>query len=244
VTFLSRSAEKCREEHPEVLARRLLKARPVSGDIESPDRFGRLFMKSWSKGYGVWLLASSALIASACSSASDEPPKEQEFGTLGLPLSTEGSSGVTYRLRDATFRVRSYDAYYEGDGGSGSWTPTVTTVSSEDDPDAATIALSVPAGDQQVTLQPGWRLERVTETGTETIEATLLSGSTRWLWVRPHATSFAEFRFGVGGREIWFNGQLNIGIDVAEDPDEYYGTAGDSGVGGSPSVGTGAGGGD
>jgi hypothetical protein len=195
-------------------------------------------MKSWFKGYGVWLVASSSLIAAACSSTADEPREEQQFGTLGLPLSTQGSSGVTYRLRDATFRVRSYDAYYEGEGGSG-WVPTVATVSSEDDPDAATIALSVPAGDQQVTLQPGWRLERVTETGAETIEATLLSGSTRWLWVSPHSTSFAEFRFGVGGREIWFNGQLNIGIDVAEDPDDYYGAGGDTGVGGEPGIGVG-----
>jgi hypothetical protein len=199
-------------------------------------------MKSWFKGYGVWLLA-SALASTACSSSSDEPQEEQEFGTLGLPLSTRGDSGVTYRLRDATFRIVSYDYYdYEGSGGDGSGsTPEVTVVSGEDDPDAATISLSVPAGEQQVTLEPGWRLERVSESGTETIEATLLSSRTKWVWVSPHSTSFAEYRFGVGGRDIWFNGQLNIGIDVAEDPDDYYGAGGESGVGGSPAA-AGAGG--
>lgn len=204
-------------------------------------------MIRWLMGSGVFLLASS-LVGTACSSSPEKHEKEPEFGTLGLPLSTQGASGDTYRLRDATFRIRSDDWHYEDSssfGGDGSGTTSeVVIVSSEDDPEAATISVSVPAGELEVKLLPGWRLERISEAGAETIEATLLSSSTQWVWVAPRGTSFAEFRFGVGDREIWFNGQLNIGIAVVENPDEYYGTGGGSGWAGSPGVDeTGAGGG-
>jgi hypothetical protein len=82
------------------------------------------------------------------------------------------------------------------------------------------------------------------------VEATLLSGQTQYVWVSRRSTSFAEFQFGLGGREIWLNGDLNIGVVLYEDPSELGyggsfpgGTAGtwSGGAGGFASGGTPAG---
>jgi hypothetical protein len=86
---------------------------------------------------------------------------------------------------------------------------------------------------------PGWRFEKVTPDGAEPVEATLLYGETQWVYVSRRSTSFAEFQFGLGGREIWLNGDLNIGVVLYEDPSEigYAGTGGGFPVGGSPTAG-------
>ena len=70
------------------------------------------------------------------------------------------------------------------------------------------------------------------------IQTTLLSGESPWVWVSRQSTSWAEFSFGIGGREIWLNGKLNISISVQEPP----GAAGEGGAfgeGGSAGVGVG-----
>lgn len=51
----------------------------------------------------------------------------------------------------------------------------------------------------------------------------MLSGESQWLYISPHSTSSAEFQFGPGERELWLNGDLNLEIQVHEDPDAYYG---------------------
>ena len=48
--------------------------------------------------------------------------------------------------------------------------------------------------------------------------ASLLSGASQWVYVSRQSTSFAQFNFGIGGKEIWLNGKLNIAIDVQETP--------------------------
>jgi hypothetical protein len=58
------------------------------------------------------------------------------------------------------------------------------------------------------------------------VEAQLLSSSSPWVYVYPRSTSWAEFSFGIGERKVWFNGNLNIDINVYEDPDDYYGGCG------------------
>ena len=107
--------------------------------------------------------------------------------------------------------------------------PPPIVVSSEDDPDARAISLDVESGQYLVTLRPGWRLERVTPSGAENVEATLLSDATTWVYVWPRSSTYAEYEFGLGDRAIWMNGQLNIQIRVLEEP---FTTAGTGGAGG------------
>ena len=85
-------------------------------------------------------------------------------------------------------------------------------------------------------------MEKVDDGVASEVDATLLSGATQWLYVNPHATTWVEYQFGLGERSIWFNGKVNIGVKVYEDPSEIYGAGGEGGaapgggvaIGGSP----------
>lgn len=156
--------------------------------------------------------------------------KGDDTGTISVPLSTYASSGTRYRLRDATFVIQNPYAGYGGEGGNAG--PEHIVVSSEDDPNADSIQVNVERGSHTVRLQPGWRMEKREDDGSYSeVEAQLLSGSSQWVYVYPRSTSWAEFSFGIGDREIWFNGNLNIDINVYEDPDDYYGGSGGYGWG-------------
>jgi hypothetical protein len=199
-------------------------------------------MKRRSIGMG-FLLALGLAATSLAPACSNEGSAPEEHGTLNLPLSTQGPSGTTYRLRDATFEIRSEYYYWDNAGGQGGGSgPNVITVSSETDPDAGAISVNLERGYYYVRLLPGWRMEKV-EDGTATdVEATLLSSATLWTYVAAHSTSWVEYQFGLGDRSLWFNGNLNLQIQVYEHPSDLYG--GTSGAGGdSPDVGiAGAGG--
>lgn len=187
---------------------------------------------------GLTLLVSG--VVSGCSGG-DSGGKEREMGELALSLSSRGASDIEYRLRDAVFEIRRegyYDDYNEAGAGT---SPEVITVSSEDDPEATSIRVSVERGYHYVTLLPGWHLEKIDGGGPVVVEAQLLSSATQWVYVQPHSSSWVEYQFGLGDREVWFNGDLNIGIHVYEDPSELYGgeggAGGDGGIGGGTSVG-------
>src|SRR6478735_12056183 len=155
-------------------------------------------------------------------------------GQMSLPLTTPGASGAIYRLRDATFVIQNP---YGGSGGfgngpaGGAANNQSIVVSSETDPDATNISVSLEEGYYTVDLRPGWSMEKNDASGTETVEATLLSGSPQWVYVSRQSTSWAEFSFGIGGREIWLNGKLNIAIDVQETPGSYGGSGNIAGGG-------------
>jgi hypothetical protein len=156
----------------------------------------------------------------------------ETFGQINLPLTTQGASGITYRLRNATFVVqRQYYYYEDAEAGAGGTpgTPGSVIVSSESDPNARNISLSLEEGYYNVQLRPGWSMEKDSAAGAQTVEATLLSGASQWLYVSRQYTTWAEYSFGIGGRELWLNGKLNIGIDVQETPP---GAGGDTGTGG------------
>jgi hypothetical protein len=160
-------------------------------------------------------------IMAGCSS---EPIDNGELGTLSVPLSTHGPSGAEYRLRDATFQISSNYYYYDdnGEGGAGA-VGTSYTVSSEDDPSASSLNVSVERGHYNVRLLPGWRMEKIEAGATTEVEATLLSNATQWIYVNPHSSSWVSYQFGIGERSLWFNGDLKIDVQVFEDPDDYYG---------------------
>ncbi|WP_438008610.1 hypothetical protein WME89_07830 [Sorangium sp. So ce321] len=122
-------------------------------------------------------------------------------------------------------------------GGGDSGGNTLLTISSEDeDPDASSITVDLERGSYYVSLLPGWYFEKI-EGGVATpVEATLLSSSSFYVYVSPHSTTWAQYQFGIGDRALWLNGKLNIGVNVYEDPSDYYyygeGGAGGGGTGG------------
>lgn len=194
-------------------------------------------MKTMTRRLGTMgLLVAAGALLMGCSSSGSPNTQENEgtVGQLALPLVTQGASGVQYRLRDATFSISRYGYYgTAGTGAGGGYTGgEVTSVNSEDDPDAATISVNLEEGSYYVQLLPGWHFEKQTPTGYEPVEATLLSGQTQYVWVSRRSTSFAEFQFGLGDREVWLNGDLNIGVVLYEDPSElgYGGTGGYAGA--------------
>ncbi len=213
-------------------------------------------MNNVTRRMGTLLLGTLGLWLVGCSgnSAKGGDPHEDNMGHLALPLVTQGASGVSYHLRDATFAIHRYGYNYDygyvasagtasgGSGvGGGSGGDTVITVSSETDPNAPTISVSLEEGDYYVELLPGWHFEKEGPSGPEAVEATLLSGETQWVWVSRQSTSFAEYKFGLGNRELWLNGQLNIGVVLYEDPNQLNGYGG-TGMGGSGGYTAGSGG--
>ncbi len=112
------------------------------------------------------LLAAAGSSLMGCSGSGQSGPDgdSESKGQLALPLTTQGASGVVYRLRDATFHIYNYNYGYPGmggaspAGGSGGG-PQVTIVSSETDPNAATISVALEEGSYLVELQPGWLKE-------------------------------------------------------------------------------------
>jgi hypothetical protein len=189
--------------------------------------------RRWCLGMMLGLTVAAGSVMAGCSS---EPLGQGELGTLSVPLSTHGPSGAEYRLRDATFEISNdyyYDQYY-GEGGAGSIGGTSYTVSSEDDPSASSIDVSVERGQYNVRLLPGWRMEKIENGEATDVEATLLSNATQWVYVSPHSSSWVSYQFGIGERSLWFNGDLTIDVQVFEDPKEYYGGhGGDGGHGGA-----------
>jgi len=170
---------------------------------------------------GLFLAASFSTVGLVgCSGSGGNDGPSNSLGEITLPLTTQGASGVTYRLRNASFIVQNqyeyYDYGYAAGAGGTSNTPGTIIVSSETDPNAQNISLSLEEGYYNVRLVPGWHMEKVSSSGAQTVEATLLSGASQWVYVSRQSTRWAEFTFGIGGREIWLNGKLNITIDVQE----------------------------
>ncbi|WP_437607029.1 hypothetical protein WMF20_39985 [Sorangium sp. So ce834] len=202
-------------------------------------------MMKMFRGFGAFAVAGMALVAGLGGCTAQAGDDEDVFGSISLPLAAEAPSGAQYRLRNATFEIRSgYYYYYEDEnvgvgvvtsGGGASYPGNlVLTVNSEDeDPDASSILVDLEQGSYNVTLLPGWTFEKV-QGGTVTpVEATLLSSQTVYTYVSPHSTTWAQYQFGIGDRALWLNGKLNINIDVYEDPSEYYyGQGGAGGAGG------------
>jgi hypothetical protein len=75
-----------------------------------------------------------------------------ELGTVQFPLEATGESGLRYRLRNAVFEIRSKrTARLE------------TTLFSENDFFSSFLSAELDAGEYQVTLQPGWFIEQLTD---------------------------------------------------------------------------------
>ncbi|XXX74896.1 hypothetical protein WMF30_45305 [Sorangium sp. So ce134] len=206
------------------------------------------------RGFGTLAAAGVALMAGLGGCAMQPGSDDAKLGSLSLPLAAEAQSGARYRLRNATFEIRSGYYWYEGTGGDATGstsggggiygTPLLTINTEDEDPDASSILVDLEQGYYSVRLLPGWNFEKV-QGGTATeVEATLLSSETIYVYVSPRSTTWAQYQFGIGDRALWLNGKLNLNIGVYEDPEEYYGGAGgyEAAVSVSVGVGTGSGG--
>lgn len=150
-----------------------------------------------------------------------------------MALTARDSDGDQYRLRNAVFQVTGYaydpsltqppaaddDAGVAGNGGTGS-NPVVSsvTVSTEDNPDAEFINLTLTPGYYTVELiNDSWFLERATETGAwERVDgAELISPKLQAATVVRDQTTSINYRFSVEGEIIDMGtGDLTIGITV------------------------------
>ena len=179
------------------------------------------------------ILLVPALLSFGCSSepggspAGQTPTAEPKFGQLDLELLGADSGGHPYRLRNATFQIHTDYLFVptEGDAGDSS-----RTVSSDTDPDATSISTRVLPGAYTVTLEGGWFLEKITGTGGERVDQSiLLSPSTQYAYVYDRGTADVTYTFGVDGILIDFrHGSLNIGFNV-EHPNEDAGVPADGG---------------
>ncbi|WP_437597960.1 hypothetical protein WMF28_35240 [Sorangium sp. So ce590] len=198
-------------------------------------------MSKMFRGFGSLAAAGVAFVA-GLSGCTSQPAEDAALGSLSLPLAAEAQSGARYRLRNATFQIRSSYYWYDegatvavsvGAGGSGDGGGAVLTINSEDeDPDATSILVDLEQGSYHVRLLPGWNFEKVEGGTVSEVEATLLSSESIYVYVSPHSTTWAQYKFGIGDSALWLNGKLNVSIDVYEHPDEYYGNGGEGGEGG------------
>lgn len=164
-----------------------------------------------------------AWVAAGCNAgSSDGEEATSQTGTVEFRLEATSSAGNQYRLRDATFDIWGYpqDCYNE-------WRedcePTSETLSSEDYLDEDAIEVDLLEGYYDVNLERGWRLEKVNEDGSaEAVEAVLLNTSYQSAWVSRHSTTWVTYQFGIGDETLWLTGQLELGVEVYEDPDSYY----------------------
>lgn len=166
-------------------------------------------------------ILAASWVALGCNSDSAPSGTEtvSEVGTVGLPLSAVSPSGVEYRLRNANFNLMGYPdqcdengcEYYE------------QTISSEDYLDQPAITLDLLRGQYDIYLSDGWQLEKIVDGVGEVVEAQLLNSAYQWIWVQPYQTTWVTYQFGIGDEELWFTGQVQIQMEVYEDPEDYYG---------------------
>lgn len=193
-----------------------------------------------SIGLMLGFLCAASFLGTGCQSAGKEEASATT-GAIELGLKSFGSAGEEFRLRNATFSISPtyyyyYDSYPGMGGSSGSTTAIAPViVSSEEDLTATSISVDLEQGSYYVTLQPGWTMEKITDGVAETVPAVLLPGysTSQYAYVSPHSSTSVQFGFGIGGRDVWFNGKLNVEMKVYSDPDEYYGSGGNNGFGGS-----------
>ncbi len=146
-----------------------------------------------------------ALAMMACATGSPAQDNQQsttQHGTIGMALAGQAPSGAKYRLRNATIVL-------QGPG------PT-SYISTENDPNRTLFSADVTAGLYAVSLDGGWRLERVDITGQgDSVAAQLTSSNPQNVSVYVGVRTPVEFHFQVSGEEIDLDkGGIDIGISV------------------------------
>jgi hypothetical protein len=124
-----------------------------------------------------------------------------EVGTLGLQLRTEVNH-VAYRLRDGVFEVTG---------------PQVLTLGTEDDVNAASLEGTLAVGAYDIELLPGWRLERESASGFETLVAELTSDNPLSFEIEPGQRTNLHYDFFTDGTRIGLgDGGFEVSIGVTD----------------------------
>jgi cysteine-rich repeat protein len=176
------------------------------------------------------MFAGLCALAVACSSGGEESRvllddaegQAQDQGRIEFMLRGTAASGVQYRLREAVLMI-------EGPG-------TTLMLDTETTPDATSMGAEVAVGAYQAFLQSGWRLERATASGVQTVVAALESANPAQFTVSANANVLVPLRFRTGDDVIGMNGAFEVVLEVEE-------STGAGGGGGGGAAGGGAGGG-
>lgn len=149
------------------------------------------------------VLLVAALCAGTTSCASEVATEEPvAVGRASVPLTAMGSSGALYRLTAATFSIAG---------------PVSGTLSTDMLPDSETIDVVLNAGAYQITLEPGWVLERTLGGVTQAVEAVLASTNPLGFAISDQVITPVSFVFQVDGDVIPMGqGVLRLGIAVEE----------------------------
>ena len=157
----------------------------------------------------VGALAMSLLGCSAGTGDRSNSETEESAASVAIQLGTTGSNGNRYRLGPAQFKItETHD--YEG--------LNAIVVDAGGDADSLNVPLA--SGSWTVTLNPGWKLQRVGEGNVLTpVPATLLSEATTYVSVSQFHATPVNFAFHLGESGI------DIGVTVDEGvPPGYDGT--------------------
>lgn len=148
-----------------------------------------------------WILG-----AALCTVACAQSPIEEQ-GNLRMGIVGEDADGNQYRLRDGEFDL------------SGASAATISTEEPVDPVDA--LSLVLPAGDYDITLNDGWRLERFDPATSIAIdvEAFLNSANPASASIQTDTATSVAFQFFVPdvGPVTLGEGTLDIEIDVSSD---------------------------
>lgn len=133
-----------------------------------------------------------------CSASSDGGP-----GEITIALAGQSSSGVSYRLRNATISV---------DG------PVSQVWHTEDDPARDTLSADVPAGDYSVRLDDGWQLERRDGMTTTAVGAEFVSDNPQRFSVTASQRALVRLQFRVDGDGVDLAQGYDISLGVQDSP--------------------------
>ncbi|HEU4577501.1 MAG TPA: hypothetical protein VFS67_04550 [Polyangiaceae bacterium] len=123
-----------------------------------------------------------ALLAAAtgCSSESAVAPSAP-LGTLSMALATE-ANGIHYRLSNDVFLLNGPERRELSHNGDG-----------------AIVFAALPPGEYEMELQPGWVLEKQSDSGFEALQAELSSPNPRPFQIRSEQTTVVAWVFETDG---------------------------------------------
>ncbi len=138
--------------------------------------------------------------ASVAACSSDDAQGESQIGTVSVKLVGTSTSGASYRLRNGEFTVTGAAA---------------AAFSTESDPDAASIAVTLPPGAYELGLADGWYLEKLVGGAYSQVNATLTSANPSPFSITSQSTTGVVLQFSSDGEIIQMgDGTLDVSINV------------------------------
>ncbi len=142
---------------------------------------------------------------SACNTA--DPQEIDSAGTVSLPLTAVGTSGVRYHLK-AIFRV------------SGGALGQPISLGTSSDVAETELTAALDPGEYSIELNSGWQLMRADDAGgLAPVDAVLESAVVQTFGIKSKLTTTVTYRFNVNGQVVETGpGTLSVGIVVNDAP--------------------------